>query len=224
MRKCITGSRVCSSSRTLKRSVWRFRPEKPSCSAVLQDRHFDSNNQLAFHSGSPMDMMDGFLGDRVLVNGLPEPTLDADAGWHRVRLLNGSNARIYKLAWSRSVPMVVIGGDGGLLERPMVQRTLTLGPGQRADLLVDLSGLASGTEIGLESQAFPEGDAATTMGAMRGMRGRMGATRRALPNGASLHVMTLGFAAGKVPRSACPSGCRRSTRRGPCDQEFPCDG
>ena len=66
-----------------------------------------------------MEMMNGFLGDRVLVNGLPQPTTEVDAAWHRVRVVNASNARIYKLAWSRDVQMAVIGGDGGLLETPV---------------------------------------------------------------------------------------------------------
>ena len=100
---------------------------------VLQDRRFDVANQLVYQGGGQMGMgmgmMNGFLGDRVLVNGQPQPTREVDAGWHRVRLLNGSNARIYKLAWSRDLPMTIIGGDGGLLERPIYQRTLTLAPG-----------------------------------------------------------------------------------------------
>ena len=135
---------------------------------VLQDRQFDARNQLVFHGGGMMEMMNGFLGDRVLVNGQPQPTTEVDAAWHRVRVLNGSNARIYKLAWSRDVQMAVIGGDGGLLERPLRQQALTLAPGQRADLLLDLTGLAAGTEVHLESQAFAEADAG--VGGMMGMR------------------------------------------------------
>ncbi|MGD9903524.1 MAG: hypothetical protein AB7U83_08640 [Vicinamibacterales bacterium] len=33
---------------------------------------------------------------------------------------DGSNARIYKLAWGGDVPLTVIGGDGGLLDAPPV--------------------------------------------------------------------------------------------------------
>lgn len=81
---------------------------------VLQDRQFDTGNQLVFRGDNMMEMMNGFLGDRVLVSGRPQPTIEVAAGWHRMRLLNGSNARIYKLAWSRDLPMTMIGGDGGL--------------------------------------------------------------------------------------------------------------
>ena len=157
---------------------------------VMQDRRFDEGNQLVFHGTGMREMMavmNGFLGEQVLVNGRPKPTIEADAGWHRVRVLNASNARIYKLVWSRDVHMVVIGGDGGLLERPLLRRTLTLAPGQRADLLVDLTGLALGTEVHLDSQAFAEADAG---GGSMGMMGNMGGDSK-VPNGAPLRIMTL---------------------------------
>lgn len=152
---------------------------------VIQDRRFDARNQLVFHGAGMMEMMNGFLGDRILVNGIPQPTTDVDAGWHRIRLLNGSNARIYKLAWSRDVPMTLIGGDGGLLERPLRRTVVTLAPAQRADILVDLSGLPAGTDVHLESLAFPEADAGIV-----GMMGMMGG-RAGAPNGAPLRIMTL---------------------------------
>jgi FtsP/CotA-like multicopper oxidase with cupredoxin domain len=138
-----------------------------------------------FHDGSMMGMMNGFLGDRVLVNGLPQPTIDVDAGWQRIRLLNGSNARIYKLTWSRDVGMTLIGGDGGLLEHPRRQPVLTLAPAQRADLLVDLTKLPPATELHFESLSFPERDAGVV-----GMMGMMGGGGT-VPNGAPLRIMTL---------------------------------
>ena len=151
---------------------------------VIQDRRFDSRNQLLF-SGTGMEMMNGVLGDRVLVNGRPQPTVEVDAGWHRVRLLNGSNARIYKLAWSRNVGMTLIGTDGGLLEHPVHQRVLTLAPAQRADLLIDLTGLARDSEVHLESVGFPEADAGM-VGMMRMMGGGGG-----VANGTPMRVLTL---------------------------------
>ena len=164
---------------------------------VLQDRQFDAGNQLVFHGDGMMDMMNGFLGDRVLVSGRVQPTTEVDAGWHRIRLLNGSNARIYKLAWISNLEMTVIGGDGGLLQQPHRRQILTLAPGQRADLLLDLSGLSAGTEIHLESQAYAEADAGIVgmmgmMGGMRGMGG-MGGMRTGAntANGSPLRIMTL---------------------------------
>jgi FtsP/CotA-like multicopper oxidase with cupredoxin domain len=161
---------------------------------VLQDRQVDAANQLVFRGDNMMEMMNGFLGDRVLVSGRPRPMQEVDAGWHRVRLLNGSNARIYKLAWSRDVKMTLIGGDGGLFEQPVPQSVLTLAPGQRADLLIDLTGITPGTDIHFDSQAYPEADAGIV--GMMGMGGGMGMGRgrgaaASAANGAAMRVMTL---------------------------------
>jgi FtsP/CotA-like multicopper oxidase with cupredoxin domain len=171
---------------------------------VLQDRQFDAGNQLLFHGGGAMDMMNGFLGDRILVNGLAQRTTEVDAAWHRVRLLNGSNARIYQLAWSGGVPMSVIGCDGGLLERSQREQRLTLAPGQRVDMLIDLTPLAAGTEVHLDSLPFAETDAGSGMMGM--MRGRMmgGGSSSGVPNGAPMRVMTLRIGAKKGPAFRVP--------------------
>ncbi len=138
---------------------------------VLQDRRVDADNQFSYLGPGMMDRMHGFLGDRFLVNGRPAPTLDVPSQAHRVRLLNGSSSRVYKLAWSDGTPLTVIGSDGGLLERPRTQRHLTLAPAQRADLIIDLSGRAPGSTVHLQATAFPQSDVDPTMGMMGGAAG-----------------------------------------------------
>jgi FtsP/CotA-like multicopper oxidase with cupredoxin domain len=129
-----------------------------------------------------METMNGWLGDRMLVNGRVQPSMEVERRTYRVRLLNGSNARIFKLAWSDGSPMVVIGGDGGLLDRARTQKALTLATGQRADLLLDLSDHAPGAEVRLESLAFPSDHV--------GRVGMMGETSP-VPQGAPLTLLTL---------------------------------
>ena len=77
---------------------------KEEICCVLQDRVFDASNQLVYSAGMPMEQMSGFLGDRVLVNGQEQPSLALGTRAYRVRLLNGSNSRIYKLAWDDGTP------------------------------------------------------------------------------------------------------------------------
>jgi FtsP/CotA-like multicopper oxidase with cupredoxin domain len=166
---------------------------------VLQDRRFDAKNQLVYLSGGTvgrrggmgmgmggmgqmMQTMNGWLGGRMLVSGRVQPAIDAERRTYRVRLLNGSNARIYKLAWSDDAPMTVIGGDGGLLEEARTQRALTLAPGQRADVILDLSSHKAGSEVQLRSLAYP--------GAEAGRVGMMEETSP-VPQGALLTLMTL---------------------------------
>ena len=121
---------------------------------VLQDRVFDARNQLVYGAGMPMDQMSGFLGDHVLVNGQEQPSLALGTRAYRVRLLNGSNARIYKLAWNDGTPMTLIGTDGGLLEQPVRRPYLTLAPGERVDLILDLSQHSVGSSLALRSLPF----------------------------------------------------------------------
>jgi FtsP/CotA-like multicopper oxidase with cupredoxin domain len=142
-----------------------------------------------------MQTMNGWLGDRVLVSGRPQPVTAVDRRTYRLRLLNGSNARIYKLGWSDDTPFTVMGGDGGLLERARTLKALTLAPGQRADVLLDLSERAAGTELQLRSLSFPA-DAA-------GRVGMMGETSP-LPQGAAIPLMTLRVTSATGPRVRLP--------------------
>jgi blue copper oxidase len=166
---------------------------------VIQDRSFDANNQLRYLSGGMMDHVQGFLGERVLVNGVERPSLALATRAYRFRFLNGSNARIYKLAWSDGTPLTVIGTDGGLLQRPIEQPYLTLAPGQRADVILDLSRRDVGTAFELRSMPYSSEavDAAGMMGMGmgrgmgRGMGGGMGMSQASLPNGSLLSLLTV---------------------------------
>ncbi|MDA3920071.1 MAG: multicopper oxidase family protein [Salinisphaera sp.] len=123
---------------------------------VLQDRTFAGDNELTFVGGM-RSMMRGFFGDRVLVNDYPPTTREVGTRPYRLRILNGSNARIYKLAWSDGRPVTVIGTGGGLLGAPEQRPYVTLTPGQRIDLWVDLSDAKVGDQLTLISDAYNSG-------------------------------------------------------------------
>ena len=152
---------------------------------VIQDREFDRGNQFIYRAGMPT-AMNGFLGDRVLVNGQERPSLALGTRAYRVRLLNGSNSRIYKLAWDDDTPITLIGTDGGLLERPGPRPYLTLAPGERADLILDLRQHRVGANVGLRSLPFSGVESGMGMG-----MGRMMGSASALPNGAPLSILTV---------------------------------
>jgi FtsP/CotA-like multicopper oxidase with cupredoxin domain len=101
-----------------------------------------------------MDVMSGYLGDVMLVNGTPDAWLSVDRGLYRFRLLNGSNARIYKVALSDGRSFHLIGTDGGLLPAPMAVTSVMLAPGQRLEVLVDFSQYAPGASVVLKSLTF----------------------------------------------------------------------
>ncbi len=151
---------------------------------VLQDRAFDRRNQLIYLSGHHMEQMNGFLGDWILVNGQPEFSLPVATRAYRLRLLNGSNARIYRLAWKDGRPLTVIGTDGGLLEKPVQRRYVMLGPGERLELWADFSSDDVGSETALVSLPFDDG----MLGGGRMGRGMMGGGGYVLPNGAGFTI------------------------------------
>jgi FtsP/CotA-like multicopper oxidase with cupredoxin domain len=135
---------------------------------VLQDRTFGGDKQLIYLAGR-MDAMTGFLGERILVNGTLGKELNLATSAYRLRFFNGSNSRIYKLAWSNGMPFLVIGTDGGLLERPLRKPYLVLAPAERADVILDLTGQSIGSSFELRSLRYPAPQMMTMM-----MGGRMG--------------------------------------------------
>ncbi len=137
---------------------------------VIQDRQFDDQNQLQYASHMH-DRMMGFYGDQILVNGKPNATLNLASRAYRFRILNGSTARIYKLAWDDNSPITVIGTDGGLLEAPISKPYVMLAPGERIDVWADFSGRKVGSQLVMRSLAF---SGALPMMAMMGMGGRRG--------------------------------------------------
>lgn len=127
---------------------------------VIQDRAFNANGTLQY----PTTWQDHFFGDKILVNGKVWPYFDVKRGKYRFRLLNGSTSRTYTLALvppSGSLTFTVIGTEGGLLDAPARGvGQITLGPGERYDVVVDFAGYTSGQEIFLRNSAgapFPNG-------------------------------------------------------------------
>jgi FtsP/CotA-like multicopper oxidase with cupredoxin domain len=61
-----------------------------------------------------------------------------------LRLLNGCNARILVLRLSDATPMLQIANEGGVLAAPVARSTLTLAPGERAEVLVNFGDANAG--------------------------------------------------------------------------------
>jgi len=172
---------------------------------VIQDRVFNANKQLVYLPNGMMDRMMGFLGDQILVNGRPDFTLPVATRAYRLRLLNGSNSRIYKLAWQDGTPLTVIGTDGGLLEAPVEREYVTLAPAQRIELWVDFSERSIGSEMVLQSLPFDSG------GMMGGMMGSM-MGGSSLSQGAAFTVLTARVERAEKSPSSLPQQLTRIPR------------
>jgi spore coat protein A len=129
---------------------------------VIQDRTFNPDGTLNY----PAMWMDHFFGDKVMVNGKVWPYLNVLRGKYLFRILNGSTSRVYTLSLvppSGSLSFTVVGNEGGLLAAPARGvGSLTMGPGERYDVVVDFAGSLNGDEILLRNSAgapYPNGTA-----------------------------------------------------------------
>lgn len=130
---------------------------------VLQDRQFE-DGRLVVPQGM-MSLMMGRRGDTLLVNGTPNPVARVPRRLARLRFVNGSNARIFNLAFSDDRAFHWIASEGGLLEHPVEMQSLTLAPAERAEILVDFS---DGRPVTLETG--PDLNMPMMMGMQRRLR------------------------------------------------------
>ena len=101
---------------------------------IIQDRDFTEDGQLDFAiDGGDEGNLDGVL----TVNGTLNPYVETPTGLVRLRLLNGSQARIYDLS-VEGANMTKIASDGGYLTSPVVLNQLVLAPGDRAEIIVNV--------------------------------------------------------------------------------------
>ena len=160
---------------------------------VLADRQFDPSGQL-FYSSDPAWLPE-FYGDTPLVNGAAQPYLTVEPRIYRFRILNASNARFWNLSIQGGPPVVQIGSDGGLFDRPVSISSLLLLPAERADILVDFSRFP-GRTLTVTNPDLPAGVSSPAPPLPTVMEIRVG-SRVTRPGPAS-------------SRSSCPAACPRS--------------
>ncbi|SJM91713.1 multicopper oxidase domain-containing protein [Crenothrix polyspora] len=141
---------------------------------ALQDRMFHTDGSLAYPDRNPeiksapkLSMLPEFFGKVIVVNGIAWPYLEVEPRKYRFRLLNGSNARFYSLTLSNSAGFYVLGTEGGFLPAPVPTKSLTIGPGERYDFVIDFSAAAHNQTIILKNSAnspYPDGDDKVTAG------------------------------------------------------------
>jgi len=138
---------------------------------AIQDRSFYADGSFWFPTVGINPTTDHpywmpeFFGDTIMVNGKIWPNMNVDRAMYRLRLLDGSNARFYTLAFidqstGNPLTFIQIGSDGGYLISPAKLTQLTIAPGERADILIDFRGLLPGTKVLLKNTApapFPAG-------------------------------------------------------------------
>jgi bilirubin oxidase len=105
---------------------------------IIQDKNFNKDGSFEYLA-DVRDKLMGQKGETILVNGIISPVMKATKSLIRLRLLNGSNARIFHLNFDDKRMFHIIASDGGLLENPVMAHSITLAPAERAEILVDVS-------------------------------------------------------------------------------------
>src|SRR5215471_16417310 len=122
---------------------------------VVQDRMFNADGSLLYPvapAATNGPWIGEYFGDVMMVNGKIWPALTVEPAVYRFRVLNGCNARILNLRISTAndgatVPMFIIGTEGGLLPVNPTPRTngLVMTPAERFDVICDFRGFAGQT-------------------------------------------------------------------------------
>ncbi|WP_436761556.1 multicopper oxidase family protein [Streptosporangium sp. V21-05] len=123
---------------------------------MICDRAFEEDGSFRYPAADPSLLvsagveaayMEGVEGDVILVNGAPWPVLEVSNTRYRLRLLNASNARRYRLELTPGGRFVQVGSDAGLLAAPVSHQAITMAPAERFDVVVDFSAYPVGTEV-----------------------------------------------------------------------------
>ncbi|MDE5603105.1 MAG: multicopper oxidase family protein [Helicobacter sp.] len=107
---------------------------------LISDMRLDSKAQIP--SNALSDWLDGREGEFVLINGQYKPQINVDS-LQRIRIYNCCSARYLQLrledAQLKSLSFMLVGTDGGLIEKPIAQDTLFLPPASRVEVLIQNS-------------------------------------------------------------------------------------
>ena len=108
---------------------------------IVQDRSFTKGKMNPYHI-TREGMMDGMRGDTLVINGTINPYHNVPKGWVRLRLLNASNARFYRFYLSNNTSFYKIATEGGFLNHPIAIESLNMAPGERNEIMVDMSNIS----------------------------------------------------------------------------------
>lgn len=133
---------------------------------VFQTKNISADYQI------DVDMAVSGYDSLLLVNGTIDPYLESPAQVLRFRLLNGATERDFRVGLNNGQDFYIIGTDGGLLEEPVLLNRLEIAPGERYEILIDLTGMQGETvEILNYGTEIPSGIYGTASDNISGMGG-----------------------------------------------------
>ena len=104
----------------------------------MQDRSISADGSLIYRP-SPLSVAYGSRGDTIIVNGAIAPVARVPRGLIRLRILDAANARNFYLRFNDGREFHVIASDRGFLAAPVAATALRITPGERFEILIDVS-------------------------------------------------------------------------------------
>jgi FtsP/CotA-like multicopper oxidase with cupredoxin domain len=129
---------------------------------ILQDREFDADGRPLYDPHQAL-ADSGFRGTRMIVNGIVDPVARVPQRLVRLRLVNAANARTFRLFFEDERSFHLIAGDGGRLAAPVELTYLALGPGERAEIVVDFADGGTALMTGPDDREQRAGDRVTPL-------------------------------------------------------------
>jgi spore coat protein A len=122
---------------------------------LLYDRFLRADGQLEYPvSANPKSpWVPEVYSNVMLANGKLSPHMDVEPRKYRLRVMNGSNARFFRVSFGDLAEVQIIGSDQGLLSAPVNARRVLLAPAERTDIIFDFAPYA-GKNILLRSDSF----------------------------------------------------------------------
>lgn len=105
---------------------------------VIQDRSF-TDGIMNKYAVTEQQIKNGLREDTLVVNGTVDAYHTVPEGWVRLRLLNGSNARFYRFSFADDATFFKIATEGGFLNQPVAMTSIDMAPGERNEIMIDLS-------------------------------------------------------------------------------------
>jgi spore coat protein A len=123
---------------------------------IVCDRLIATDGQLYYPVSDDPDApwVSECNGNAILCNGKLYPYMEVEPRRYRLRLINAANTRFYELSLANGRPFLQIASDQGLLTAPLERTRITLYPAERADVIVDFTGM-DGKQIQLRQQSEP---------------------------------------------------------------------
>ncbi|AEV88256.1 Putative multicopper oxidase [Actinoplanes sp. SE50/110] len=114
---------------------------------IVSDVAFNADGSVAFVP----EGNSGFMGDIIMVNGVPWPKMKVKPRVYRFRVLAATISRSFRFALSTGDPFYIVGNDAGMTPKVNAVQSWRQGGAERYEVLIDFRKYKPGTKVDLQN-------------------------------------------------------------------------